>query len=70
MAKRRGRKTQSIPMKIGNEPALWRYASLAEALAANTHLLARLIQAGTEQAQAARHTTEPAEALPVPERVR
>lgn len=46
MAKRRGRKPQSIPMKIGNDPALWRYASVQEALEANTHLLARLIQAG------------------------
>jgi hypothetical protein len=50
MAKRRGRKPQSIPMKIGNDPALWRYASVQEALEANTHLLARLIQAGAEVA--------------------
>lgn len=69
MAKRRGQKTKSIPMKIGNDPALWRYASLQEALEANTHLLARLIQAGAEQVQAAKHNVEPAETHPVPERV-
>lgn len=67
MAKRRGRKPQSIPMKIGNDPALWRYASLQEALEANTHLLARLIQAGAEQAQADGRGVEAAEAIPVPE---
>lgn len=68
MAKRRGRKPQSIPMKIGNDPALWRYASLQEALEANTHLLARLIQAGAEQAQADERHVEPPEVVPVPER--
>ena len=52
MAKRRGRKPQSIPLKIGNDPALWRFASLQEALEANTHLLARLIQTGAEQTKA------------------
>lgn len=66
MAKRRGRKPQSIPMKIGNDPALWRYASLQEALEANTHLLARLIQAGAEQAQVGREV-EASEAVPVAE---
>ncbi|MBZ0298194.1 MAG: hypothetical protein K8J31_00535 [Anaerolineae bacterium] len=68
MAKRRGRKPQSIPMKIGNDPALWRFASLQEALEANTHLIARLIQAGAEQAQAeGRGEVEGLEAVPVPE---
>lgn len=51
MAKRRGRKPKSIPMKIGNDPSLWRYASLQEALEDNTNHIARLIQAGKEQAQ-------------------
>jgi hypothetical protein len=54
-------------MKIGNDPALWRYASLQEALEANTHLLARLIQAGAEQAQAHGREVEASEAVPVPE---
>lgn len=67
MAKRRGRKPQSIPMKIGNDPALWRYASVQEALESNTHLLARLIQAGAEQAQADGREVETSEAAPVPE---
>jgi hypothetical protein len=67
MAKRRGRKPQSIPMKIGNDPALWCFASLQEALEANTHLLARLIQAGAERAQAGECSVESSEALPVPE---
>lgn len=49
MAQRRTRKTKSIPLKIGNDPALWRYASVQEALAANTDLIARLIRAGREQ---------------------
>ncbi len=67
MAKRRGQKPQSIPMKIGNDPALWRYASLQEALEANTHLLARLIRAGAEQAQADGRGVEASEAVPVSE---
>ena len=67
MAKRRGRKPTSIPMKIGNDPALWRFASLQEALEANTHLLARLIQAGAERTQAEEHEAEASEALPVAE---
>jgi hypothetical protein len=54
-------------MKIGNDPALWRFASLQEALEANTHLLARLIQAGAEQAQADGHAVEASEAVSVPE---
>lgn len=67
MAKRRGQKPKAIPMKIGNDPSLWRFASLQEALEANTHLLARLIQAGAEQAQAGRCSVESSEAVPVPE---
>ena len=63
MAKRRGRKPKSIPMKVGNDPSLWRYASLEEALEANTELVARLIQAGKEQSQAA----EPSESVTVSE---
>ena len=52
MAKRRGRKPKSIPMKIGNDPSLWRYASLQEALGVNTDLIARLIQVGEERSKA------------------
>ena len=67
MAKRRGRKPTSIPMKICQDPALWRFASLQEALEANTHLLARLIQAGAEQAKAKGHEAETSETVPVSE---
>lgn len=65
MAKCPGRKPQSIPMRIGNDPALWRFASVQDALEANTHLLARLIQVGAEQAQADGGEVEASEALPV-----
>jgi hypothetical protein len=67
MAKRRGQKPKSIPMKIGNDPALWRFASSQEALEANTHLLARLIQAGTERAQVGEFRFESSEAIPISE---
>ncbi|MEQ8673720.1 MAG: hypothetical protein RLP44_10695 [Aggregatilineales bacterium] len=67
MAKRRGRKPQSIPMKISNDPSLWRFASLQEALEANTHLLARLIQAGAEQAQADGREVKASESVTVSE---
>lgn len=68
MTKRRGRKPQSIPMKIGNDPALWRFNSVQEALAANTQMLGRLVQAGAEQAQADKNRLETSEeSLPISE---
>ncbi len=67
MAKRRGRKPQSISLKIGNDPALWRFASLQEALEANTHLLAGLIEAAAEQAQVDGCEVEAAETIPIAE---
>lgn len=67
MAKRRGRKPQSIPLKIGNDPALWRFASLHEALEANTHLLARLIQVGAEQAKDAECEAQSSDSVSVSE---
>lgn len=45
MPKRR-RKTQKIPMVIGNDQTLWRFGSLAEALAAHTYGLTQLIRDG------------------------
>lgn len=45
MAKRRGRKIKPIPLSIGNDPSLWRFGSLSEALQANTDLIADLIRA-------------------------
>lgn len=59
MAKRRGPKPKSIPMTIGNDPALWRFASVQEALEANVHLIAQLIRAGEEHAQGGQQEKEP-----------
>ena len=49
MKKRRRRKTQPTPLSIGNDPSLWRFNSLQEALSANTNLIAQLIRVGEEQ---------------------
>jgi hypothetical protein len=67
VAKRRGQKPKLLPMKVGNDPALWRFASLQEALETNTDLLAQLVRSGQEQAQAAQQGQEPGEAMPVSE---
>ena len=44
------RKSKSVSMTVGNDPALWRYHSVDEAIAANIDLIVQLIQAG-EQAE-------------------
>ena len=44
MEKRRKRTTKRIPLTIGHDPTLWRYASLQEALAANCDTIAQLIR--------------------------
>ena len=67
MAERRGRKPKSIPMAVGNDPALWRFANLQGALEANTGLLARLIRAGEERAQVAECKAEAPETVPLSE---
>lgn len=67
MAKRRGRKPKSIPMKIDNDPSLWRYASLQEALEANTDLIARLIQVGEERSKTKPHAVESSKSVTVSE---
>jgi hypothetical protein len=54
-------------MKIGNDPALWRFASLHEAIEASTYLITRLIRAGEEQAQNAKCNTEQPETNPMSE---
>jgi hypothetical protein len=69
MVKRRGPKPKSIPMKIGNDPSLWRFASLQEALEANTDLIARLIRAGEEQSKPGKYSDESLETIPISERV-
>lgn len=48
MAKRRGRRVNTIPLVIGNEPELWRFDSMQEALEAGTGLISRLIRDGEE----------------------
>ncbi len=45
MAKRRRRSTKSIPLTIGNDPSLWRFGSLGEAIQANTDIISDLIRA-------------------------
>ena len=67
MVKRRGQKPKSIPMKIGNDPALWRFASLKEALEANTDLITRLIRAGEEQSKTDKCSDESPEPIPMSE---
>jgi hypothetical protein len=69
MAKRRGQKPKSIPMKIGNDPALWCFGSLQEALEANTYLIARLIRAGEEQSKADKCSDESPEPVPMSESI-
>ena len=51
MAKRRNRRVKSIPLTIGNDPKLWRFDSLQEALEANTGILAELIRASQPDAE-------------------
>jgi hypothetical protein len=45
MAKRRSNRIE-ISLSAGEDPTLWRYSSLAEALQANTTALGALIAAG------------------------
>jgi hypothetical protein len=49
MAKHR-RKATFIPMAVGNDPALWRFASLQEAVGASTAHLAQLLREGEQLA--------------------
>jgi hypothetical protein len=43
MTNRRKRKTKTLPLKIGNDPNLWRYRSAQDAIFQNVPLLAELI---------------------------
>jgi hypothetical protein len=43
MTNRRKRKTKVLPLKIGNDPNLWRYHSAQDAISQNVPLLAELI---------------------------
>lgn len=50
MPKRAG-KLQAVPLKLGTDPALWRFDSLNDALAASTTLLGQLIKEGERLAK-------------------
>lgn len=52
MTKRRGRKVK-FHLTIAEDPSLWRYESVQEALMANTGILSRLIGPGEEQSPGA-----------------
>lgn len=43
LAKRRSQRSK-IQLTIGQDPALWRYGSLDEVLAASRHILAEMLQ--------------------------
>lgn len=51
MAKHRGNPRQTFPMKLGNDPSLWRFDSLEDALTASTTLLGQLIKEGERLAK-------------------
>jgi hypothetical protein len=51
MPQRRKRKPQPFPMRVANNPALWRYDSLEAALTDSLDVLAQLIRAGKEEAE-------------------
>lgn len=48
MAKRK-RSGKKINLVVGNDPSLWRYASLSEAISDSTDLLAHLIHESTSR---------------------
>ncbi len=60
-------KLKSIPMKVGNDPALWHFASLERALEANTDLIAWAIHARKEQSRAVECKVENPVAIPIQE---
>lgn len=47
--RQRTRPRKPITLKVGNDPALHRFTSVQDALAANRTLLARLIQTGSSE---------------------
>lgn len=61
---RSDRKCKRIPLRIGNDPALWRFSSLQDALAANTDLIARLIRVGEAQTKLESIANETEEIVP------
>ncbi len=65
--KQYSQKPNSIPMQTGNDPVLWRYASLDDALKANVDLIAQLIRIGEEKSQSDNFSLELSEANPIAE---
>ena len=65
--KQLSQKPNSIPMQIGNDPALWRYASLDDALKANVDLIAHLIRIGVENSQSNNFDLELSESTSIAE---
>ena len=60
MAKSRKQFVKVIPLAIGQDPSLWRYDSVQEALGANMNVLSELIRAGEIAQEEQPVTTEPA----------
>lgn len=69
MPKARKGKAKSIPMKVGNDSKLWRFASLEEVLQANTYLIASVICAVQKAALKCESASESAETMPILEEV-
>jgi len=69
MPKAYKQKVKSIPMNVGNDSKLWRFASLEEALQANTHLIASVIWAMQERALKSESTSESAVTMLILEEV-
>ena len=61
MAEKRGPKQKTYPLQVAQDPKLWRYDSLADALAANVEYLARAIRVGEEEPALPATDPEPAE---------
>ena len=65
----RGRKSKPIRLTICEDPALFRYASLQEALSANKSSIARLIRIGEKKSQISEDEKESQETTSVIKRV-
>lgn len=61
MTKRKSR-VRGTPVQTVQDPQLWRYASLHDALAANVHAIADLIRRGEEAVARERAETTPEDA--------
>jgi hypothetical protein len=62
MTRRRPSQVVPIPLTVGQDPSLWRYSSVQEALATNITIIAEMIRAGEEACRAAELQEEAEEA--------